>query len=84
MTKGAAWAVEHGYGQRGAPRRHRGRRLPPGRRPVDGERRAKERGLEQIGTLGSGNHFAELGVVEEIFHPEAAAEFGLVRAASRS
>jgi tRNA-splicing ligase RtcB len=39
--------------------------------------RAKERGATQIGTLGSGNHFLEVDVVEEIFDEEAADAYGL-------
>ncbi|KAA8491367.1 tRNA-splicing ligase RtcB-like 1 [Porphyridium purpureum] len=39
--------------------------------------RAKKRGIPQIGTLGSGNHFSEVQVVEEIFNPEAAAAMGI-------
>jgi tRNA-splicing ligase RtcB len=39
--------------------------------------RAIERGREQLGTLGSGNHFLEIEVVEEIFDKKAAAAFGL-------
>ncbi len=38
---------------------------------------AKERGLEQVGTLGSGNHFAEIDVVTKIHDADAAAAFGL-------
>lgn len=39
--------------------------------------RAKERGLDQLGTLGSGNHFLELQKVQKIFDPQAAHLFGL-------
>jgi hypothetical protein len=39
--------------------------------------RALLRGKEQLGTLGSGNHFLEIEVVEEIFDEQAAAAFGL-------
>ncbi len=39
--------------------------------------RAKQRGGGQLGTLGSGNHFAEIGVVEEIFDAARAEAFGL-------
>jgi tRNA-splicing ligase RtcB len=39
--------------------------------------RALERGRNQLGTLGSGNHFLEIGVVEKIFAPEAARILGL-------
>ena len=38
--------------------------------------KAKQRGVPQGGTLGSGNHFLELQVVREIFDPEAAQAFG--------
>jgi tRNA-splicing ligase RtcB len=41
--------------------------------------RAVERGADQCGTLGSGNHFLELQVVDEVFDPRAAAVFGLER-----
>ena len=39
--------------------------------------RALQRGLEQIGTLGAGNHFIEVDIVDEIFYQEAAACMGL-------
>jgi tRNA-splicing ligase RtcB len=39
--------------------------------------RALERGKDQLGTLGSGNHFLEIEAVEEIFDGAAAAAFGL-------
>jgi tRNA-splicing ligase RtcB len=39
--------------------------------------RAKERGADQLGTLGSGNHFLEVQVVDEVHDRDAAAAFGL-------
>jgi tRNA-splicing ligase RtcB len=39
--------------------------------------RAKERGRPQVGSLGGGNHFLEIDVVEEIYDPEVADAFGL-------
>ena len=39
--------------------------------------RARMRGLDQLGTLGSGNHFLELQRVEQVLEPEAARAFGL-------
>lgn len=39
--------------------------------------RAKNRGGDQVGTLGSGNHFLEIQKVAEIFNPEVAEKFGL-------
>jgi len=41
--------------------------------------RAKMRGRDQVGTLGSGNHFCQLDKVEEIFDEEAAESFGLFK-----
>jgi tRNA-splicing ligase RtcB (3'-phosphate/5'-hydroxy nucleic acid ligase) len=39
--------------------------------------RARERGADQLGTLGSGNHFVEVQRVDQIHHPEAAEALGL-------
>jgi tRNA-splicing ligase RtcB len=39
--------------------------------------RALERGRRQLGTLGAGNHFVEVGVVDEIYDPVVAQAFGL-------
>jgi tRNA-splicing ligase RtcB len=41
--------------------------------------RAKERGRVQVGSLGAGNHFLEVDVIDEIYDPEAADAFGLRR-----
>lgn len=40
-------------------------------------RRAKIRGLPQLGTLGAGNHYAEIQVVEEVFDQQAAKKMGI-------
>ncbi len=48
----------------------------PGR-PRFIERQSLERGRDQLGTLGSGNHFLEIGVVETIFDDRTAGVFGL-------
>jgi tRNA-splicing ligase RtcB (3'-phosphate/5'-hydroxy nucleic acid ligase) len=78
LTKGAAWAIGRGLGSQSDLEAIEDGGGMPGADPMMVSDRAKERGLEQIGTLGSGNHFVELGVVEEIYHPEAAASFGLI------
>lgn len=39
--------------------------------------RAKKRGLPQLGTLGAGNHYCEIQVVDEIFDQQAAARMGI-------
>ncbi len=41
--------------------------------------RAIERGLDQLGTLGSGNHFLEIDVVDKLYDPEAAQVLGLFK-----
>ena len=45
--------------------------------PSKVSRRAKKRGLPQLGTLGAGNHYAEVQVVDEIFDRQAAARMGI-------
>ncbi|MGA7901961.1 MAG: RtcB family protein, partial [Terrimicrobiaceae bacterium] len=45
--------------------------------PGEVSHRAWQRGREQLGTLGSGNHFLEVGYVAEIYDPEAARVLGL-------
>ena len=50
--------------------------LPPNPRGKV-SRRAKIRGLPQLGTLGAGNHYAEIQVVEEVFDPQAAKKMGI-------
>ena len=49
----------------------------PGADPAQVSSRAKERGRDQLGTIGSGNHFLELGRVERVEDAAAAAAFGL-------
>jgi tRNA-splicing ligase RtcB len=77
MAQGAQWAVRAGYGvDRDLLRCEEGGFMKSAdSRPVSDK--AKQRGIPQGGTLGSGNHFLELQVVQEIFHPETARAFGL-------
>ena len=77
LERGAPWAVAQGYGT-GADLEHteEGGALA-GADPSLLSERARARGRPQLGSLGSGNHFCELGYVAEIFDPEAAAAFGL-------
>ena len=77
VVQGAAWAVERGYGEIGdLEHTEAGGRLP-GADPERISPRAWQRGLDQVGTLGSGNHFLEIQVVEEVFDKDAAVAFGL-------
>lgn len=77
LLGGAVHAVERGYG---SPEdltsiEERGRLQNAGPDRLSG--RAIERGLDQMGTLGSGNHFVEVQVLDEIFDREVAGLFGL-------
>src|SRR5438093_712671 len=49
----------------------------PGADPADVSERAKERGANQLGTMGSGNHFVEVQQVEQLFDEQAAEAYGL-------
>ena len=77
LTSGARWMVRHGYGEtRDAEFSEAGGALE-GADPDQVSARARERGLPQLGTLGSGNHFLEVQFVEEIHDQTAARAFGL-------
>lgn len=77
LTRGAAWAVEEGFGRRGDLEVIEEGGCFAGADPSAVSPRAKERGQPQLGSLGSGNHFCEVGRVAEIYDPRAAAAFGL-------
>jgi len=49
-----------------------------GANPYKVSDRANERGRDQVGTLGSGNHFVEINVVEKIYDEKIASAFGLI------
>jgi tRNA-splicing ligase RtcB len=77
LRDGAAWAVRHGYGEPDDLEHTEAAGCLPGADPRALSRRARERGAPQLGTLGSGNHFAEVQVVDEVFDERAARAFGL-------
>ncbi|NLI74478.1 MAG: RtcB family protein [Euryarchaeota archaeon] len=77
LQYGAEWAVESGYGwEEDLLTTEEGGRMKTAD-PSKVSDRAKQRGIPQIGSLGSGNHFLEVDFVEEIFDEEAAKAFGL-------
>ena len=77
LTQGARWALKRGLArQEDVTRTEEGGCLA-GADPDQVSDRAKERGRPQVGSLGAGNHFLEIDVVEEIYAPEAADAFGL-------
>ena len=77
LTQGASWAVDRGFGdpedliftEEGGCIRET--------KPSAVGSRARERGVSQLGTLGSGNHFLEVQVVEEIYDPHVAQVLGI-------
>ncbi len=73
---GARWAVENGLGTPEDLERTEDGGCLAGADPSELSRRAVERGEGQLGSLGSGNHFLELQVVEEVMDGEAAEAFG--------
>jgi tRNA-splicing ligase RtcB len=74
---GAKWAVSRGFGDaEDLETCEDGGYLPDAGDDVPSER-AIERGADQLGTLGSGNHFLELQEVEELYEPRLAEAFGL-------
>jgi tRNA-splicing ligase RtcB len=77
LRDGAGWAIRRGWGTTADSDHTEDKGCLRGADPDAVSQRAKERGLPQLGSLGSGNHFLELGYVDTIFHPEAAAAFGL-------
>ena len=82
LVKGAQWAVEQGYGWPKDVEHCEERGALPGADPEVARRyspRAFERGRNQLGTLGSGNHFLEISVVDEVFDPEVTRAFGLFK-----
>lgn len=79
LTEGAKWAVDHGFGSAEDLETTEDRGQMPGADPEKVSERAIERGREQLGTLGSGNHFLEIEVVEDIFDETAASAFGLYK-----
>jgi len=77
MTDGALWAVKQGYGSKEDLEYIEACGRLEGADPDKVSTRAYERGANQLGTLGSGNHFLEIQYVEEVYAPEVARSFGL-------
>ena len=77
LTKGALWAIEQGMGAESDLDRIENHGRLGGADPGVISDRAYERGKDQLGTLGSGNHFVEIGFIEEIFDEETAGQWGI-------
>ncbi len=77
LTRGSRWALERGFGREDDINRTEDSGCLSGADPGVLSERAMGRGINQLGTLGSGNHFLEVGVVDKIYHEQAAHAFGL-------
>src|SRR5437867_9902474 len=77
MRGGARWAVEHGHGEAEDLESLESSGCLPDADPAAVSDRAVERGVRQLGSLGSGNHFLEVQVVDEVYDAAVAARFGL-------
>jgi tRNA-splicing ligase RtcB len=77
LRGGARWAVEQGYGRPDDLEVCEAGGALPQADPDQVSPEAKKRGRGQIGTLGSGNHFLEVQVVDQVFDAAAAETLGL-------
>ncbi len=77
LVRGARFAVDRGYGSGGDLEHIEAGGAISGADPAAVSARAKERGAGQVGTLGSGNHFVEVGYVDEVLDEQAAELMGL-------
>jgi tRNA-splicing ligase RtcB len=77
LEEGARWAVKRGYATEADLERTEERGCVDGADAAKVSDRAKKRGSTQVGTLGAGNHFIEVDVVDEVFDETAADRMGL-------
>jgi tRNA-splicing ligase RtcB len=77
LAGGAGYALKQGYGVERDLVRCEDEGAVVGADPGQVSTRAVDRGLRQVGSLGSGNHFLEVQAVEEIYDPATAQRFGL-------
>jgi len=77
LKNGAQWAVDKGYGGKEDYLHTEDNGKLPNANPEDVSERAKKRGMPQLGSLGAGNHFLEIQVVEDIYDKNIAEVFGL-------
>ena len=77
LISGANWAVKRGYGTKADLERTEESGCLAGAESEKVSQRAKSRGKGQVGTLGAGNHFIELDVVDTVFDDHVAQRIGL-------
>jgi len=77
MVSGSRWSVENGYGWSEDVDHTEDYGMIKGADPAKISSKAESRGIEQLGTLGSGNHYLEVQYVENIFDKETAKKWGI-------
>ena len=77
MARGSAYVVERGFGRPEDVTHTEANGCLEGADPGAVSDRAHKRGCSQCGTLGAGNHFVEVQVIDKVFDPDAAARLGL-------
>lgn len=77
LVNGSKWAVKNGYGEEDDILHTEEKGSMAGADPSEVSKHAKERGRRQLGTLGSGNHFLEVQIVEEVYDQKVAESFGI-------
>ncbi|MBN1592422.1 MAG: RtcB family protein [Candidatus Coatesbacteria bacterium] len=79
LQNGSRWAVAHGYGRDSDLELTEARGCLSTANPDAVSKKAFQRGLDQVGTLGAGNHFVEVQYVDEVYDEAAASAFGLFK-----
>ncbi|HET7831503.1 MAG TPA: RtcB family protein [Gallionella sp.] len=77
LQGGARWAVENGYGDAADLERIEESGCMQGADPAQVSEHARKRQHDEMGTLGSGNHYLEVQQVTDVYAPEAGPVFGL-------
>jgi tRNA-splicing ligase RtcB len=77
LLEGSPFAVHAGFGESADLSRCEDAGVLPGADPARVSERAHERGLGQVGSLGAGNHFLEVQVVDAVYDTAIAYAFGL-------
>lgn len=77
MVQGAQWAIKRGYGTRHDLEVTEEYGCLKNGNPDKISEKAINRGIPQMGTLGSGNHFIEVQIVKEIFNSQVASVMGI-------
>lgn len=79
LRDGSRWALKNGYATEADLARTEESGSMQGADPDMVSERAKKRGREQVGSLGAGNHFIEVEVVDEVFDEDAANVMGIYK-----